>query len=132
LAWAEPEPELVIRDLYARAFQALYTGRVSESARYINDLMIYMSVKNMDKEFLELFKVFLREVEKQPERICASFTKSLDNSLMKVTSGTLAAVVGELASNVEKLKIERLERYITPPKEYMDRAEKILKKVLMK
>jgi len=84
----------------------------------------------MDDQYLKLFDRIIREVEKQPEPFRARFAETLNTALERIKRGSEIIYLGETLAKAEKLKMERLEEYITPPKAFKSKATKIIKEVL--
>jgi len=103
---------------------------VSESVKWLTDLMYYANMKNMDEQYLKLFDRIIREVEKQPEPFRARFAETLNTALERIKHGSEIIYLGETLAKAEKLKMERLEEYITPPEAFKRKAAKIIREVL--
>jgi hypothetical protein len=127
---AEAEPREVLLDATSRILQAFSKRRVSEAVRWLTDLMYYASMKDLDEQYLKLFDRVIREVEKQPESFRVRFAESLNTTLDRMKRGSEAFYLHETLAKAEKLKMERLEEYITPPAEFKRRASRILREVL--
>jgi hypothetical protein len=84
----------------------------------------------MDEQYLKLFDRIIREVERQPEPFRVRFAESLNTTMERMKRGSEAAFLHETLAKAEKLKMERLEEYITPPEAFKRRASRILKEVL--
>jgi len=126
----EAEPKQVLLEATAKILEALSKDRASEAIKWLTDLMYYASVKNMDEVYLKLFDRVIREAEKKPEAFCTRFAESLNTTLERMKRGSEAAVLGETLVRAERLKMDRLEEYLTPPETFKRKALKILKEVL--
>lgn len=126
----EAEPKQVLLEATAKILEALSKDRASEAIRWLTDLMYYASIKNMDDVYLKLFDRVIREAEKKPEAFCTRFAESLNTVLERMKRGSEATVLGETLLRAEKLKMDRLEEYLTPPEAFKRKALKILKEVL--
>ena len=127
---AEAEPRTVFLDIVSRVLQALSKRRVSESVKWLTDLMYYANMKNMDEQYLKLFDRIIREVERQPEPFRVRFAESLNTTMEKMKRGSEAVFLGKTLVEAEKLKMERLKEYITPPEAFKRKASKILREIL--
>jgi len=126
----EAEPKQVLLEATAKILEALSKDRASEAIKWLTDLMYYASIKNMDDVYLKLFDRIIREAEKKPESFCIRFAESLNTALERMKRGSEASVLGETLVRAERLKMERLEEYLTPPEAFKRKASKILKEVL--
>jgi len=126
----EAEPRQVLLDATARILEALSKGRSGEAVKWLTDLMYYTSMKGMDEAYLKLFDRITREVERRPETFCRRFAESLNTTLEKMKRGSEAAFLGETLVKAEKLKMDRLGRYVTSPEVFKRRARIILREVL--
>jgi hypothetical protein len=123
------EARAVFLEVVSRILESLSKRRASETVKWLTDLMYYANMNNMDEQYLKLFNRIIMEVENQPETFQASFTESLNATLDKMKRGSEAALLLEVLTKAEKLKMERLEKYITPPETFKLKASKILDEV---
>lgn len=123
------EAREVFAEATARILEAISFRRVGEAVKWLTDLIYYASLKGYEKQYVELFRAVLREIEGEPIAFKRKFAHSLNTALDKIIRGSEAVYVGELVSVVEKVKNDALAPYYAPLPELKRRASRIVDEV---
>ena len=127
MGMAERTPREVMLDAVFKIIQALDRGRLSKAVKDLTDLMYYAGVGGFDEAYLKIFDDIMRRVEGKPERFRVRFAESLNTAFEGMKHGNEAVFVGRVLAEAEKIKMERLGRYITPPEDLRREAERIIR-----
>lgn len=123
------EARMVFAESAERILESLSYGRVGEAVKWLTDLIYYASLKGLERQYVELLRAILGEIERGPGALKRRFARSLNAALDKMIWGSEAVYVGELVSAVERVKREALAAHYAPPEDLRRRAIMIVEEV---
>jgi len=119
-------PRDVMLDAVHNILRSIEKGRSSKAVKDLTDLLYYANAKGLDETYLNILDRVMREVERKPERFRARFAESLNTAFEEMKYGNEVVFLGRTLVEAERLKMERLGRYFTPPEDLRREAERIL------